>query len=134
MLHLTVGDLVFGVRLEEALAPATCAAILGRLPLSGSLLQSRWSGEAAWVPLGDLDLGVGLENGTRFPAPGQLLFYPRGLSETEILVPYGPTSFGSKLGPLAGSHFATIAEGAEQLAELGRRVLWQGAQALRLER
>ncbi len=136
MLRLTAGGLVFLARLEDAAAPRTCAAVTRLLlPLEAKLLQSRWSGEAAWVPLGARDLGLGRdpENGTRFPAPGQLLFYPGGLSETEILLPYGSTSFGSKLGPLAGSHFATIVEGAEQLPELGRRVLWQGAQDFRLE-
>ncbi|HVB09630.1 MAG TPA: DUF3830 family protein [Bacillota bacterium] len=133
-LRLVAGGLTFGLRLEEVAAPRTCAAMVSRLlPLEAKLVQSRWSGEAAWVPLGALDLGVALENGTRFPAPGQLLFYPAGLSEAEILLPYGPTSFGSKLGPLAGSHFATIVEGLEQLGELGRRVLWEGAQGFRLE-
>jgi hypothetical protein len=136
VLRLTAGGLVFLARLEEAAAPRTCAALARHLlPLQARLLQSRWSGEAAWVPLGERDIGLDRdpENGTRFPAPGQLLFYPGGLSETEILLPYGSTSFGSKLGPLAGSHFATIVEGAEHLPELGRRVLWQGAQDFRLE-
>ena len=66
-----------------------------------------------------------------YPAPGQLLFYPGGVSETEILFPYGPTAFASKAGLLAGNHFATVLEGVEQLGELGRKVLWEGAQPLR---
>ena len=33
-------------------------------------------------------------------------------------------------GQLAGNHFATIVEGNEQLAELGRTVLWEGAQEI----
>jgi hypothetical protein len=36
--------------------------------------------------------------------------------------------FASKLGQLAGNHFLTILEGREQLQELGRLVLWEGAQ------
>jgi hypothetical protein len=31
------------------------------------------------------------------------------------------------MGQLAGNHFLTIVEGREQLTELGRMVLWQGA-------
>lgn len=103
------------------------------LPLKTRLVQARWSGEAAWIPLGDLDLGLGYENNTSYPAPGHLLLYPGGLSETEILFPYGSTVFASKAGQLAGNHFATIEDGAEQLAALGKRVLWEGAQDITFE-
>jgi hypothetical protein len=64
---------------------------------------------------------------------GEILLYPGGVSETEILLPYGPTQFASKAGVLAGNHFATIVEGGEQLADLGPRVLWEGAQPIRFE-
>ena len=47
-------------------------------------------------------------------------------------VPYGATRFASKVGQLAGNHFATVTTGAEQLAELGRLVLWEGAQDFRI--
>ena len=118
----------FGLKLETEAAPKTCAAFVGALPLRGQLVQARWSGEAAWIPLGDRTFGVSFENATSHPAPGQILLYPGGFSETEILVPYGNTMFSSKLGQLAGNHFLTVIEGQEQLAELGRRVLWEGAQ------
>ena len=128
-----MGDLTFVARLERGRAPVTVAALLRLLPLSGSLLQARWSGEAAWMPLGSLNVGVGAENDTQKPEPGQVLLYPKGISETEILIPYGETVFASKAGPLRGNHVMTIVEGAEQLAELGRRVLWEGAQSMTLE-
>ena len=133
MIRISVGDLVFVAVLERERAPATVAALLRQLPLAGSLLQARWSGEAAWMPLGSLDLGVGAENDTQRPVPGQILLYPKGISETEILVPYGETVFASKAGPLRGNHVMTIVEGAEQLSELGRRVLWNGVQPIRFE-
>ena len=76
-------------------------------------------------------MGVGPENATSYPAPGEILLYPGGVSETEILLPYGSTRFASKAGQLAGNHFATIVEGAEQLRALGERVLWEGAQPIR---
>ena len=129
MLEITAGDFTFRARLEEEAAPQTIAALRGLLPLESSLVQARWSGEAAWVPLGfDLDLRLGPENANSYPAPGELLLYPGGLSEVEILFPYGATCFSSKMGQLAGNHFATIQAGQEHLAELGRRVLWEGSQ------
>jgi len=133
MIRIHVGDLVFMARLERERAPATVAALIRLLPLSGSLLQARWSGESAWMPLGTLDTGIDAENDTQHPEPGQILLYPKGVSETEILFPYGQTAFASKYGPLRGNHVMTIVDGAGQLAELGRRVVWDGAQAIRLE-
>ena len=120
-------------RLEMGAARRTCAMFLAMLPLRTKLLHARWSGEACWIPFGDLALELGYENHTSYPAPGHLLLYPGGLSETEILFPYGSTMFASKVGQLAGNHFATIEQGREHLAELGRRVLWEGAQDITFE-
>jgi hypothetical protein len=100
------------------------------LPLETQIIQARWSGEAAWIPLGDLDVGLGYENHTSHPAPGHLLLYPGGISETEILFPYGATLFASRMGQLAGNHFATVIEGTEHLKQLGDLVLWKGAQEI----
>jgi hypothetical protein len=129
-IRITIGDLVLTGVLEQERAPLTCAAFLKLLPLRGQLIQARWSGEAAWVPLGDLDVGVGDENSLHRPQPGQLLLYPAGESETEILFPYGFTAFAAKCGPLSGNYFLTI---AEPLQEVGRRVLWEGAQEIVFE-
>ena len=131
MLEIAAGPLTFRARLEEELAPRTCAAFRRLLPLEEKIVQARWSGESAWVPLGDLETGIGPENANSYPGPGELLLYPGGLSETEILFPYGATCFASKMGQLAGNHFATIVEGGETLAELGRLVMWEGAQDVR---
>ena len=133
MLRISVGSLQFTARLETGKAPQTCAAFRRLLPLKAQLVQARWSGESAWVPLGDTKTGVGHENHTSYPSAGELLLYPGGISETEILFPYGATRFASKAGQLAGNHFATIEDGRDQLAELGRRVLWEGAQAIVFE-
>jgi hypothetical protein len=132
-IRIAVGPLVFVARLEDALAPRTCAAFRRLLPYREQIIQTRWSGEAAWIPLGDLDLGLGPENHTSYPAPGELLLYPGGFSETEILFPYGATRFASKMGQLAGNHFLTITEGRESFKELGRLVLWHGAQPIAFE-
>jgi hypothetical protein len=134
VLKIVAGGFEFEARLEEDAAPKTIAALRKLLPLESKLVQARWSGEAAWVPMGfELDLGLGPENANSYPAAGELLLYPGGLSEVEILFPYGATCFASKMGQLAGNHFATIHAGQGQLGELGRRVLWEGAQDIRFD-
>jgi hypothetical protein len=132
MLKITVGDLTFIAAFVEG-APKTGAAFREILPFRQKLIQARWSGESGWVPLGDFELGVGIENATCYPSPGEILFYPGGYSETEILFPYGRTNFASTLGQLAGNHFLTIVEGNDQLKEVGRRIVWEGAQDILFE-
>ena len=131
MIEITVSEFRLLARLEEERSPATVAAFRRLLPLESKLIQARWSGQAAWIPFGDLDLGIGFEDPTSYPGPGELLIYPGGVSETEILFPYGQTCFASKAGQLAGNHFATVVEGREHLHEIGERVLWHGAQSIR---
>jgi hypothetical protein len=133
MIEIVVADLRFLARLETEKAPKTAARFRAMLPLKAKILQARWSGESAWIPFGDLDLGLGFENHTSYPAPGHLLLYPGGMSETEILFPYGSTMFASKMGQLAGNHFATIYEGNDQLAALGQLVVEKGAQDITFE-
>lgn len=128
---ITVGPLRFTARFEHEKAPATCAAFAARLPFEGDLIQARWSGESAWSPLGDLQLGIPVENATSHPSRGDILFYQAAASETEILFPYGSTCFASKVGQLAGNHMLTLTSGHELLPELGRLVLWEGAQRIR---
>lgn len=128
-----VGPLRFTARFEDELAPATCAAFRAQLPFEGALIQARWSGEAGWSPLGGLSLGVPVENATSHPSRGDILFYQAAASETEILFPYGSTCFASKVGQLAGNHMLSLTSGQELLPELGRLVLWEGAQRIRFE-
>jgi hypothetical protein len=130
---ITAGPFVLMAHLEESAAPLTCAAYRRLLPIHDQLLHVRWSGQAVWIPLGDLSVGVPFENATSYPAVGEILFYPGGVSETEILIPYGPTRFASKAGALAGNHFLTVTSGREHLPELGRLALWNGAQPIGME-
>ena len=126
-LRITAGPYTFVAQMEEEVAPATCTAFTKLLPFRNKIIHARWSGEAAWIPLGELETGVKFENHTSHPAPGEILLYPGGYSETEILFPYGATCFASKMGQLAGNHFLTIIEGRENLRKLGEKVLWEGA-------
>jgi hypothetical protein len=132
-IRIIAGPYTFGARLERTAAPQTCAKFLSLLTYRERIIHVRWSGEACWIPLGDLDLGLPLENGTSYPAPGEILLYPGGLSETEILIGYGAVRFASKLGQLAGSHFLTITEGLENLRPLGELTLRHGAQDIVFE-
>ena len=56
-LKITAGPFVFGGRLEVKKAPATCASFLKLLPYRQKLIHVKWSGEGAWVPLGEFPLG-----------------------------------------------------------------------------
>jgi hypothetical protein len=129
-LIIEAGPYKFKGRMETEKAPLTCAAFLKLLPFKENLLHVRWSGESTWVPLGALHLGLPPENATVYPMPGEILLYPGGVSETEVLIPYGRTQFASKAGLLAGNHFMTIVSGNERLPDLGRLALWEGAQPI----
>jgi hypothetical protein len=118
---------------ETDKSPATCAAFQAAMPFESRVVHVRWSGEAVWIPLGDMDFEVGYEDATAYPAPGQVLLYPKGVSETEILIAYGSVHFASKAGTLAGNHFATITGDLDKLREIGVASLWEGAKSIRFE-
>lgn len=132
-LKITAGPFVFDAVLETEKAPKTCEAFLKRMPFEGQIVHVRWSGEGVWVPLGDYDFGVDYENHTSHPAPGHVILYPGGISETEILLAYGGVDFSSKMGQLAGNHFITLTSNLDKLPALGEKVLWQGAQPIKFE-
>jgi hypothetical protein len=132
-IKITAGPYTFYGKLEEDLAPKTCAVFKTLLPYKERIIHVRWSGEACWIPLGDLDLGLGFENNTSHPAPGQVIVYPGGVSETEFLIAYGGVCFASKAGQLSGNHFLTITEGLENIVALGKLTLWEGAQEIQFE-
>jgi Protein of unknown function (DUF3830) len=132
-LRIRVGDLAFEADWEPD-APLTRAALERWLPIRSQLIHCKWSGESTWIPFGDQRPDVGYENHNSHPAPGDLLIYTGEISECEILFPYGACSFSSRVGPLAGNHFATVTSGREQLTEMGLRVLWKGAQEIEIAR
>ncbi|OSQ37453.1 DUF3830 family protein [Thalassospira mesophila] len=132
-LKITAGPFVFDAKLETEAAPKTCAKFLERLPFESKAVHVRWSGEGVWMPLGDYQFGVDYENHTSYPAPGQIILYPGGISETEILLAYGGVHFASKVGQLAGNHFITITSNLDDVVKLGKMTLWEGAQDIRFE-
>jgi hypothetical protein len=133
MLRITAGPFAFAASMEEQTAPRTCEVFRRLLPYRNRTIHVRWSGEAVWIPLGDDKVDLPFENHTSHPSKGEILFYPGGFSEAEIILAYGGVSFASKIGPLAGNHFLTIVDGMENLPALGKLVLWKGAQEILFE-
>jgi len=127
IIAIEAGPHRFLARLEEERAPKTCQRFLELLPFENQVIHSRWSGEAVWIPMGDFDTKLDFENHTSHPSRGDILLYPGGFSETEILFVYGSSVFASKMGQLAGNHFLTVVEGQDQLETFGKLVLWEGA-------
>ena len=125
-IKLTIGSYVFSAHLEDEKAPKTVSAIKRYLPFSSSVIHVRWSGEGVWGPLGDRDFEVEYENHTSYPAPGQMILYPGGISETEILLAYGGVHFASKMGQITSNHFLTVISPIDQIEEMGKKVLWEG--------
>lgn len=132
-LKITAATYTFKARLETRLAPKTSAIFAKLLPFRSKIIHVRWSGEAVWIPFGDQHFELEHENNTSYPAPGQMILYPGGVSEAEFLIAYGGVRFASKVGQLDGNHFLTITSDLDDLAELGKTVLWKGAQKIVIE-
>ena len=138
-LVVRAGPFTFDAKFEWDAAPKTVEAFQRAMPFEQKAVHVRWSGEAVWLPLGEMRFtdadgaNIEYENHSSFPAPGQVIVYPGGISECEILVAYGGVSFASKVGQLAGNHFITLTSGLENLPELGRLCLYEGAQPVKVE-
>ena len=115
---------------DAAADPRPCGPAAGP---AGGVIQARWTGEAAWIPLGDRPVELRDENHTSHPSRGEILFYPGGLSEPEIVFPYGNASFASKVGQLPGNHFVSNVEGLADLPAFGHVILWERAQDIAFE-
>ncbi len=105
------------------LPPACCRSSRGSSTSAGAARAAGSRGATSTS-------GIGPENATCYPNPGELVIYPGGVSEAELLLAYGYVAFASKAGALAGNHFATVVDGNEHLREIGRRLLWDGAQEI----
>ena len=133
-IKITIGKFEFIAKMHLDRAPETCRILIEKMPIKGKVIQARWSGEAAWLQMDPYGIEAPQENATSYPGPGQILYYPGGVSEKEILIPYGSACFASRFGLLPGNHFATVIEGNELLELMGEKVLWDGAQSIRIEK
>ena len=127
-LYIKSKELNFKAKLLWDDAPETCDAILKILPLTGKLMQTRWSGFGVWIDLGEVEIDeVPFENHSIYLAKGEIMFYPGFESMKEIVIPYDKVAFASKAGLHPANHFATI-EDSSDISELGRRVIEEGLQ------
>lgn len=129
-MNIEIDGYKFDAVFEEINSPKTCEVFRKVIPFEAQVVHVRWSGEGMWIPLGEMDFAVKLEDATSYPTPGQVLLYPKGKSETEILIAYGCVHFASKAGTLAGNHFATITSDLEKLKEIGVSTLWEGSKSI----
>jgi len=129
-MNIEIDGYKFDAVFEEINSPKTCEVFRKVIPFAAQVVHVRWSGEGMWIPLGEMDFAVKLEDATSYPTPGQVLLYPKGKSETEILIAYGSVHFASKAGSLAGNHFATITSDLEKLKEIGMSTLWEGSKSI----
>ena len=137
MLSITAGPFSFTGELETERAPKTVAAFERLLPFHSQDHPRRAGAASRRGSRSATSTSASTASPRTPPAtprPGQVLWYPGGLSETEILFPYGGAMFASIVGQLAGNHFLTIVEGIDQLRPLGEHVLWKGALDIVFER
>ena len=80
-LRIAAGTFEFRARFERDAAPLTRSRFENMLAYNERLIHARWSSEACSIPLGGLDLDLGYQNATSYPAPGQLLFHPGGIRD-----------------------------------------------------
>ena len=104
MLEITACESLFGARSEEDVARETVAAFRRMLLLQPEIdPRGAASGQGGWTPSGDPHVGIGAENATRYPSPGELIFYPGGASETSSCSRTAMSRSRARPGALAGT-------------------------------
>ena len=91
-IDVSLGRVGFTAVLEVTQAPASCRALMRRLPYRGHRSARSLEREAVWSPLKAVwptKLTLSEEGATGNPRPGQLLLYTGVHSEPEILLAYG---------------------------------------------
>ena len=64
-MKIVIDGHAFDARFETAKSPATCSAFQRAMPFESRIVHVRWSGEAVWIPLGDMDFELGYEDAMR---------------------------------------------------------------------
>lgn len=129
-LNVEIGGVRFTANANER-APKTVDALSRLLPIDDSIMHSRFAGEAIWFNLKGAPQ-LEYENHSNYFSRGEIGYYPGSFHANGILIAYGAAVFNSKVGPLSANHFASIVENHDALAEMGMRLLREGAKPIRL--
>ena len=77
-LKISIGEYVFKARLHMDEAPVTCERLVAAMPITGKVIQARWSGEAVWLQMDPYGVEAPLENQTSHPGRGGAPLLPWG--------------------------------------------------------
>jgi hypothetical protein len=128
-------------------APLTAKAVwqlLGRGPIESIAIHAMWAGRELAVEIPRVPEKISLENCTITPTPGDILYWHadagtiRGYRDevTELAIVYGPDTrmWQANIGECPGNVFAYVTENLDGLAEMGRRIRFEGVKKITLER
>ena len=132
-LNITAGPFKFQARFETGLAPKTCEIFQRLLPYQQRVIHVRWSGEAVGFRWARPTWACRRKTRPATRRPARCSSIPAASAKPKSCSAYGGVCFASKMGQLAGNHFITITSPLDDLPKLGKMVLWEGAQAIRIE-
>jgi Protein of unknown function (DUF3830) len=129
--NVEIGGSKFSATVHAEKAPKTCEALASLLPIEAEVMHSRFAGEAIFFGMKAAPQ-LAYENHTSYLSRGEMLYYPGSIHGNGIMIAYGASVFNSKVGLLAGNHFASITDDLDQLAEVGMKLLREGAKPVRI--
>ena len=132
-LEIALAGVTGRVRLLDAAAPRTTAALWTALPITDRAVQVKWSGDA-WRTEADHELGItDVENEGHVLAAGDLVYYPR---MKKIGLAYGRAEWRHPdlSIVLHVSVIGKVTMNLEGLVGASQRVWMEGAQPVRLSR
>jgi hypothetical protein len=111
-------------------APVLCGNIWNALPLEGPVTNTVWSGDMLrlWV---DIPEPAERENLAQLQNPGDIIFVPKW---NGLRLIYGQARMQGPSGASPVPLVGRMLDGVDALAELGRRVEWEGARTMRVRR
>jgi hypothetical protein len=123
-------DQRFEAVLFDAKAPVLCGNIWNALPLEGPVTNTVWSGDMLrlWV---DIPEPAERENLAQLQNPGDIIFVPKW---NGLRLIYGQARMQGPSGASSVPLVGRMLDGVDALAELGRRVEWEGARTMRVRR
>jgi hypothetical protein len=107
-LTIRIGDVTARAEVTDDLAPKAVEALIGALPINGTLTPAKWSGRAGFMNLtADLS-GIEIEYPVCSIYPGYVVIDP---SSAELLISYGTSEYRTPQGTAYVVPVARIASG-----------------------